>query len=97
MIVSGLTIAAGLLQESSRSGAGVGLLLAGGLIIIVCQIKILTLAFRKSVGWGLTSLFIPVVALIFVLTHWDEAGSTFLLQLVGSGLLIWAVMLGGSL
>ena len=95
MKLTGLLLAAALMEESSRSGLAIGLLLAGGLFILVGHIRILILAFRKGTGWGVNCLLVPVVVLIFVLIHWDEAGSMFLLELAGFGLLIWSVMLGG--
>jgi hypothetical protein len=88
-------LVAALMEESSRSGLATGLLLAGALFIVIGQIRILVLAFRKGVGWGVSCLLVPPVALIFVLLHWDIAGSMLLLELAGFGLLFWSGMLGG--
>jgi len=95
MNLTGLTLAAALIDESSRSGLAIGLLLAGGLFLLAGHVRISVLAFRKGPGWGVNCLLVPGVALFFVLTHWDEAGSMFLLQLAGAGLLAWAVLFGG--
>ncbi len=59
--------------------AGVGILLS-----LIFGIILLVKAFQTNIWWGLGSLFIPFVLLIFVFMHWSAAGKTFLLYLVGS-------------
>ena len=39
----------------------------GGLVFMI---QILILAFKKSVGWGLASLFIPFVIFVFIAQNW---------------------------
>jgi hypothetical protein len=70
---------------------GIGLILAliGGLWIVV-------IAFKESVIWGLGSLLIPLVALIFVAQHWAAAKKPFIVEVVGIGLIILAQALGGG-
>lgn len=53
-------------------------LLVGAGISLVYGIKLLILAFETSVLWGLGSIFVPFVSLIFVMMHWDRAKSPFL-------------------
>ena len=55
----------------------------GGIIMLVGGIWVLVIAFQESVLWGLGSLFIPFVSLIFVAMHWDKAGKPFLISLAG--------------
>ena len=55
---------------------------AGIIISLVFGIKLLILAFRTSILWGLGSIFIPFVGLVFVFTHWSEAKSPFLKSLL---------------
>ncbi len=50
-------------------------------------IWIVVLAFQDHILWGLGSLFIPLVAFIFVVMHWGKAWKPFVIQLLG-GILI---------
>ena len=68
------------------------LLAVGGLILLVGGIWLLVLAFKESVLWGLGSLFIPFVAIIFAATHWEVAKNPFLLYLLGVVLVIVATV-----
>lgn len=59
------------------------LVAVGGIVMLVGGIWILVKAFQESIVWGLASLFIPIVALVFVVTHWQDAGKPFLIYLAG--------------
>jgi len=48
------------------------------------------------VWWGLGSIFVPFVSLIFVITHWEVAKRPFLVSVAGSILLIVGAALGGA-
>jgi hypothetical protein len=48
--------------------------------------------FKKSVWWGLGSLFIPLVGLIFVILNWQETKKPFLIYLAGVVMVVIAVM-----
>ncbi len=50
----------------------------GFLIGLIYGLKLLILAFKTSILWGLGYMFVPFVSLIFIIVHWDEAGSPFL-------------------
>ena len=55
-----------------------------GLIIsLVGGIWILVNAFKTSIWWGLGSLFVPFVSLIFLITHWAVAKRPFLISVAG--------------
>ena len=69
------------------------LIVVGWIIGAVGGIWILVKAFQESIWWGLGSLFVPIVGLIFVLTHWQEAGKPFLIQLGGSALMVVGYLL----
>ena len=63
----------------------------GGLIMLVAVIgcfvfgiQLLILAFRKSVLWGLGSLFVPFVSLVFVIMNWEDCKRPFLGSLAAS-------------
>ncbi|HKR55042.1 MAG TPA: hypothetical protein VJS20_01995 [Gemmatimonadales bacterium] len=60
----------------------------GFILAAVGGIWTLVLAFRESVLWGIGCLLIPLVSLIFVITHWDDAMKPFLIQLGGVVLIV---------
>tara|TARA_B100000809_G_scaffold155054_1_gene152334 strand:+ start:650 stop:967 length:318 start_codon:yes stop_codon:yes gene_type:complete len=66
----------------------------GMIIFLVGSIMILIAAFRKSVLWGLGSLFIPGVALVFLIMHWQDAKKPFLISLLAIPLFILAAVFG---
>ena len=55
---------------------GVGGLLY--LVALVFGIMLLVQAFKVHVLWGLGSLFVPFVGLIFAIMHWPQAKKPFL-------------------
>jgi len=67
---------------------GAYLLLAiGGILALGGWVMLLVLGFKKSIGWGLTILFlswlvIPLV--VFLAKHWSEAKAGFLLLVAGT-------------
>ena len=66
------------------------LLILGGILSFVGGIWLLIAAFQTSVWWGLGSLLLPFVSLIFVIMHWQVAKKPFLISLVGAVLLLVA-------
>jgi hypothetical protein len=74
--------------------AGTGLFLVGLLVAIAGWIMIVVAAFRVSALWGIGSLLIPLVALIFVITHWEEGGKGFLTQLAGTAIFVMGAIIG---
>lgn len=66
--------------------------LVGGIWIVV-------LAFKKSVLWGIGSLIVPFVSLIFVIMNWQETKKPFLIQIAGVVLLVVGAlnMSGGAM
>ena len=71
---------------------GILLFAIGGIVALISGIQLLILAFRASILWGLGSLLVPFVSLIFIITHWDEAKTPFL-----RGLLSIPFYVGGAL
>lgn len=61
-----------------HSPLGIGLALVGLVLMLVCGIMIIVEAFRASVLWGLGAIFVPFVKLIFVITHWSDTKTPFL-------------------
>lgn len=72
---------------------GLLLVIVGGIGCFIGWIWILLVAFQESILWGL-GCFIPIIALIFVVTHWEEAGKPFLIQIVSSVLLYAGMYMG---
>lgn len=73
--------------------------MVAGVACLIYGIKLLILAFQESVLWGLGSLFVPFVSLIFIIMHWERCKSPFLRYLAaafvsGFGVVIAAV--GGA-
>ena len=76
------------------------LMVVGGIIMFVGGIMFLITAFKESVLWGLGTMFVPFVGLIFLITHWQDAKKPFLIQLMGLpfyilGLICMAAGAGG--
>jgi len=61
----------------------VALFYLGGLITLIGAIWLLVVAFKKSIWWGLGSLLIPFVSLIFVILNWQDSKKPFLIQVAG--------------
>ncbi|HAR45258.1 MAG: hypothetical protein A2X56_14915 [Nitrospirae bacterium GWC2_57_13] len=61
---------------------GLVFMLIGAVIAIVYGIILLVKAFQTSVLWGLGSIFVPFVSLLFVILHWDVAKKPFLMGLI---------------
>ena len=71
---------------------GTGLFMVGLVVALVGWIMIVIAAFRVSAGWGVGSLLIPLIALIFVITHWQDARRGFFTQLGGTALFLIGAM-----
>lgn len=71
----------------------IALILVGSIVSIIFGIHLLIVAFRTSILWGLGYLFVPFVALIFVIVHWSEAKTPFLRSLIGVALIILGMIL----
>jgi hypothetical protein len=70
----------------------------GYVVMLVGFIMIVVKAFKTSIGWGIASLLIPIVALVFVAMNWAISKKPFLIWLAGLALAIiggvLAVMFG---
>src|SRR4249919_2292877 len=69
------------------------LLVIGLIFTVVGGLWLLGVIFQESVLWGLVSLFIPIVGLVFALMHWEDAKRPFLTQLTGVALIVLGAML----
>jgi hypothetical protein len=75
---------------------GTILIVIGAVIGLVFGIQLLILAFRESIWWGLGYIFVPLVALIFVIMHWEDTKTPFLRGLIAIPFYIIGVMLAGN-
>lgn len=66
------------------------LLVIGALAMVIGGLWLLAVAFRESLLWGLGSLFVPFVQLVYVVRHWEDARVPFLTNLAGCALAIAA-------
>jgi hypothetical protein len=65
------------------------LMVVGGIGMLVFAIQLLIIAFKKSIGWGLASLIIPLVLFVFVAMNWPQCKTPFLRWLMA--LVVYAV------
>ena len=61
---------------------GIILIIVGSIIALFYGIILLIRAFQTHILWGLGSLFVPFVSLIFVIMNWDVAKKPFLMGLI---------------
>ncbi len=74
---------------------GVILLGVGAIIGFVGGIMLLIVAFKEHILWGLGSLFIPFVGLVFVIMHWPVAKKPFLITLCAIPFYIVGALIAG--
>ncbi len=67
----------------------------GGIVGLIYGIKLIIIAFQKSILWGLAYIFVPMAALVFVIMHWDKTKSPFLKSLIAIPLIIGGGLLKG--
>lgn len=65
----------------------------GLLAVVVGNLWLIVLAFKESVLWGLGTLFLPLVGLVFAITRWQTAKLPFLIALGGLVLCIAGAVL----
>jgi hypothetical protein len=56
----------------------------GFLAAIIYSIRILIAAFSTSLWWGLGSLLVPFVILVYVIMNWGAVGKFFLYSIAGT-------------
>lgn len=67
------------------------LVLVGTITCVIGWLMVLFLAFRTSIGWGLGSLFISIVWLIFVARNWEESKTGFFTWLGGMAVVLLTI------
>lgn len=76
---------------------GVVLLAVGAIISLVYSVALLIVTFRVSVWWGLGSLFVPLVGLLFVVMHWEEAKNPFLKSFFAIPFIVLGILLNPAM
>lgn len=74
---------------------GLFLLMVGGLAVFGGAIWLLILAFQESILWGVGSLVVPFVSLVFAIMFWDKTKTAFLLHLGGIAVMVFGAILSG--
>ncbi len=74
---------------------GTIIMLIGAIGALVFWIQILIVAFKTHIGWGLGSLFIPFVGLVFVIMNWQETKTPFLRGLICVAVQIVGMVISG--
>lgn len=59
---------------------GAILMIIGAVGLLVGGVWFLATTFQEGIVWGLACIFVPFVALVFLVMHWDRAGKPFLIQ-----------------
>lgn len=79
--------------------ASIGLLVIGCLLALIGWIIFLAAAFGQSFWWGLGSMLVPPVWIVFLAKHWEKARRGFICHVVGgaiAGASLFAIMLGSA-
>jgi len=78
---------------------GMALSVLGSIAMLIFGIQILITAFKTSLVWGLCSLLIPFVILVFIAKNWAATKTPFLrwlvafvVTMVGSALSMYGAM-----
>jgi len=72
------------------------LIILGSLIAFVGGLWLLVVIFQESILWGIRSILLPLVPLIFVILHWDVSKKPLLIQVVGGVIAIVGVLMLSS-
>ena len=66
----------------------------GSIVVLIGAIWIIVEAFKTSILWGIGTLLLPIITLIFVFMHWDDAKKPFMIYLAGIALVVLGVLIG---
>jgi hypothetical protein len=83
----------GLEHSTLAIGFSLILMLIGVVLLFVSQIWMLVRIFEQSIGWGLGSIFIPIVGLIAIILFWENTKRPFVGQLVCLGIMFFAMQI----
>ena len=83
-------------MHDMSSGLGGVLIIVGLLIFVVGGFWFLVRAFTESVLWGLAMLFVPIVALFFLIVHWHNSKHPFFVQVCGFAVMLLGAFMDGQ-
>ena len=81
-------------DPETAKGLGVVIGLVGALLTVLTHIWLVIRIFEQSVGWGLASLFFPIVGLVAVAQFWDKTKRSFVGQLICMGVVFAGIGIG---
>ena len=61
----------------------------GLILYAVGGIWLLVVAFKQSIAWGICSLLIPFVIIVFAIKYWQNAKTPFLIFIAGA--VLWGI------
>lgn len=73
------------------------LVILGCILVLVGAFWQLVVMFQTGFWWGIATLLLPIVSLVFLFVHWPVARRPFFLQLAGFAVMILALLLAGHL
>ena len=76
---------------------GMIIMVIGAIGLFGCSLWMLVLQFQTSILWGLGCIFIPFVALIWLVLNWDEGKMPFLFSLVFGAIMIGGMFMSGDM
>lgn len=75
-------------------GIGAVMFWVGCALMVVGALWLLFVTFKESIIWGICSLFIPLVQLLFVFFNWELTWRPFFINLVGVLLMVGSFWIG---
>jgi len=70
-------------------------MILGWIVVIIGSILFLVAAFSENILWGIACLISGFAGLFFLIFHWEEAKTPFLIQLAGFGIIFIGMIMGG--
>jgi hypothetical protein len=77
-------------QEMGLSTGMISLMVLLSIVTLVSFIWTVVIAFKEHILWGLGSLFVPLVIIVFGIMYWDKAKKPFLTYIIAS--IVYAVL-----
>lgn len=72
------------LRQVSMDAISILLMVVGGAVAALGGVWFLVVAFRRSVWWGLSNLFLPLANFAFLIAHPQLAWKPFVVNIVGA-------------
>ena len=72
-------------------------MLIGIVLMLVAHLWLIVRIFEESIGWGLGSLFIPIVCFIAIIKFWDNTKRSFVGQWLCFGIAVAGAFISADL